>query len=752
MEELRGSRLPRRHSPALALCRASLLVLLFAGRSSMGDQGVPGIQGCKQAPQTVSVLGALPGGGWDNLRNVELGLVLMRNYSQCRTTEDGEYLIPDQVHVVPQRESVVETRAELIDEWLSYTDTWAASINTELSFLPSLNGKFSVDFQNVKKYNLEYETVTTRVQVRYNIYSVKVPEAPDFHPAFLQHLLTLSDHLENNQTQEAEYLAEMLVLRYGTHVLTHVEAGATLVQEDQVKRELVGRQAGERSNITLAASAMFYHVVNVGASASWQEQNQLIQDYVQNLVASKTRSHGGAPFYPGITLQKWQEGIGNRLVAIGRSGLPLPALLEPEALPELPAPAVRRVAATVRRAIHRYYAVNAHPGCVRLGAPAFNPQANVDDGSCDGGPQANFSFGGVFQECKAVSGKDADGLCQAYRVPNPLTGNASCPANYKASVLHSELKTSSKTRSECQQQCQRCWLFFQCCQPQCAIREQRSVVRLDASWCVPTQSSLPAAAGFLFGGLYSPDHPNPLTRGQTCPPYFYPLALFGDLRVCVSSDLELCTAQAVPFGGFFSCQMGNPLAGLMKGQSPGLLQEMFYQDSPTAHPMKCPAGYSQHQAYLSEGCQILYCLRAGALLDQEQAAVRMPPFLPRPPLINNSYLSYRVDASGQHVWVRPKGSDHWQQANINDQSLPVNPLNQAGSGPSLGAIVGTCVGTTVALVAVALGVSYGFRYYKKGGYQKMQGGILTQEQSTYGATEPDAEHVSVCTGNPENSV
>lgn len=33
----------------------------------------------------------LPGLGWDNLTNEEKGLVVNLNYSQCKTTEDGNY-------------------------------------------------------------------------------------------------------------------------------------------------------------------------------------------------------------------------------------------------------------------------------------------------------------------------------------------------------------------------------------------------------------------------------------------------------------------------------------------------------------------------------------------------------------------------------------------------------------------------------------------------------------------------------------
>ncbi|KAF4009513.1 hypothetical protein G4228_000151 [Cervus hanglu yarkandensis] len=753
---MRGGRLSRVSSPpALGLGLAPLLVLLWAGPGGRADEGLWGFQGCKQQ-LNVSVLGALPGVGWDNLRNMELGLVLGRAYSQCLTTEDGEYLIPDGMLAVPRRESVVQTRADLMDSWVNYTDAWAASVNADFSFLSMLNGKFSVDCQNVRRYSLQYQTVTTRVQRRHSMYSVRVQGTPDFHPDFRQRLLTLSDHLESNQTREAEYLAEMLVLAYGTHVLTEVEVGATLVQEDQVRRQLVGHEEEERLNITFAASALFDRKVGVSDAVSWDKQSQLVQAYQRGTVASKIHSRGGPPFYEGLTLQKWQEGVANRLVAIGRSGLPLPALLQPEALPELPAPAVRRVEAAVSGAIGRYYAVNMHPGCVKRGAPNFDPQANVDDGSCTDVQHANFSFGGVFQECEAITGPEGGRLCAPFTVPNPLTGRTSCPANYTASLLSSEVKVWRESSHACWLRCPTCFLFFTCCRKLCGLVEVQRVVRVSASWCAPSGAAQPAAAGLLFGGLYSPGRPNARTGAQACPSAFSPLTLLGDLKVCVSSDWELGAAHAVPFGGFFSCQTGNPLAARTRGQGPELLKEIFNLNVATDSPMTCPAGYSQHPAYLSSGCQILYCVRAGFLLDPQQLMVRLPPFAARPGLLGNSSgrrASVLVDASGQQAWVKLQGSGRWRQADIHDPALAALLLGRGGSRPSAGAIAGACLGAVVGVVALALAVNWGFRRYQKRGYRRLPEGILAEEQTVYGTAETTASPGrSDCSENANNSV
>uniref|UniRef100_A0A8D2LH39 MACPF domain-containing protein n=2 Tax=Varanus komodoensis TaxID=61221 RepID=A0A8D2LH39_VARKO len=675
---------------------------------------------------------------------MEMGMVMSLNYSLCRTTEDGEYLIPNNVFVVPLKKSTVEVHSELIQDWLTYTDAFAFSINAEASFLSVLNGKFSYSSQQTKMHNVYDETFTTRVQARYHIYSVKAQPSFSLHKDFRHQLVNLGNHLENNQSRAAEYLAEMLVLNYGTHVLTSLEAGASLIQEDQVKRRFLLDKQSEKVGITAAASATFFSKINVGINLSVDAWDDLTKGYLANTVDSKVESWGSMPFYPGITLQKWQEGIANGLVAIGKSGLPLPFFITPEALPELPEPTVRRVAKAVKNAIRLYYAVNTHPGCVKPDASNFNFQANVDDGSCHK-PYTNFSFAGVFQECYGVSGPDTESLCQPYRTPNPLTGDYSCPDNYSAVLLHGEQRTASTPTQECHKQCHSCWLVFTCCRTVCGVRYVPSTMQLNGYWCAAT-SSVPQDSGFLFGGLYSTGSLNPLTGTYACPPYFFPLVLFDDFKVCVSGDYEMGSRSAMPFGGFFSCKAGNPLAGVLKGQSPGMVQDFFFRGSPTKFPMKCPVGYSQHKAYLSDGCQIDYCLQAGALFAQQLAPIQLPPFLRAPSSNPNPPEAILVRREGNQAWVKMRQSGSWRLANATDEKeMALLFQGEDGSQLTGGSIAGISVATVAICTIIVAVIVYRIRRSKTRGYQEVSSASerLVEDQGTYGATASPPEPSAV---------
>ena len=101
-------------------------------------------------------LEALPGLGWDNLRNRVSGMVILLNYSQCRTTEDGRYLIPDDVFVTPIKESKASLNSELIDHWSNYSSMTSTTVNVEAheSLFGSISGSFSYEHQDVKKHQV----------------------------------------------------------------------------------------------------------------------------------------------------------------------------------------------------------------------------------------------------------------------------------------------------------------------------------------------------------------------------------------------------------------------------------------------------------------------------------------------------------------------------------------------------------------------------------------------------------------------
>ncbi|XP_045065882.1 LOW QUALITY PROTEIN: macrophage-expressed gene 1 protein-like [Coregonus clupeaformis] len=341
-------------------------------------------------------LEVLPGGGWDNLRNMDMGRVMNFSYSQCQTTEDGVYLIPDEVFVIPQKLTGVETHSEIISTQLEHHSSTSQSINVDVSFLPVLNAKFSTENQRVKSHQVQDRSVTTRVQVRNFLYTVKAH--PDFtlDGRFVRQAEEIADAIENNQTRQAAYLSEKMVLDYGTHVITSIDAGASLVQEDYLSDKYVSTT--DKFSVKALAGLNFFYKLKFDIGSEHAQETSDSLSYQGNFTYSIIQSHGGAPFYPGITLQKWQESTKNNLVGIDRAGLPLHYFLNRLTLPDLPEPTVGKLSLFVSEAIHRYYTINTRPGCVNPDSPNFNFQANVEDNSCEG-PATNLTFGGVFQQC-----------------------------------------------------------------------------------------------------------------------------------------------------------------------------------------------------------------------------------------------------------------------------------------------------------------------------------------------------------------
>ncbi|XP_056093455.1 macrophage expressed 1, tandem duplicate 1 [Rhinichthys klamathensis goyatoka] len=693
-----------------------------------------GLRLCRKN-SSLTALEVLPGGGWDNLRNIDMGRVMNLSYSQCQTTEDGVYLIPDEVFVIPQKVSGVETNSEIIMSWLEQKSSTSSSINADISFFSVLNAKFSTENQRMKSHQVRESSVTARVQVRNHLYTVKA--YPDFtlDSRFARQAEEIADAIENNQTRQATYLSEKLILDYGTHVITSVDAGATLVQEDYLKMSYVSNSQSDKSSISASAGLNFFDKVKFDIGANASQGTSKTSGYQGNTTYSLIQSHGGALFYPGITLQKWQESTLNNLVAIDRSGLPLHYFLNPSTFPDLPTPTVSKMASSVRQAAKKYYKVNTIPGCVSPDSPNFNFQANVDDASCEG-PVTNLSFGGIYQKCTPLT-SDGSTICDETAQKNPATGDYSCPAQYNTTMLHSETVERGYNHYECHSHCDSCgflWLST-CCDQTCGDAYRVRRAKVETYWCSSTQK-IPKYSGYLFGGLFGPATQNPLTKSNGCPPnYFTQHFLSNGMMVCMSNDYEAATRFSVPFAGFFSCQSGNPLS---KGQS------------------RCPPQFSQHLAAISDGCQVLYCVQSGVFTGGQLMPVRLPPFT-RPPMVSMiATNTVAVMTEGDRSWVRVGQTKMWRLAKPGEINQMATMFNaESSSKMSGGEKAGVAIGVMVLVALMVTGMVIIMKKRKRFSAIRLSKGyeeIHSEGQSESSVEIQREQQIEIANDNPTQSL
>ena len=595
-------------------------------------------------------LQVLPGIGFDNLRNVEMSQVIQFNYSQCKTTSDGRFLLPDDFVVVPILRSRLDSYANLIEHWDDYTSMTSASINLGATVYSAISGKFGFEYQHVKQHQVRNSAKSTRIQMRTTLYKIILEPDAQLHPKFKNRLLDIAANIQSNNTAYAAYLSELLIRDYGSHILRSVEAGAIVSQIDSISSEYVLDKKGSLFNITASAAASFKGKFGFAVSGGVSHGHGSVNEYHNNRYHSQVITIGGPPVHPNMTIDEWTSGIWGSLVAVDRSGDPLHYVITPTVLPELPSPTLRELVEYVHRGVRMYYSVNTHEGCTDPGSPHFNFEANIDDGSC-GAPRTNYSFGGVFQTCEMDEGHTYEDLCAQHATKNPLTGNFSCPDGYVSQLLHSGTITHVKKKQVCDKVCHRTGIFklSRSCRCLTAWANLLSVANYNAFWCVADGSVSDLeleGVGYMFGGVYTTKNVNPITRAMKCPFHFYPLHIGEDLEVCVSTQYENAFEYSIPFGGFMSCKIGNPLA------------------SSKSNPMSksCPKTFKRFLATVDEGCEISYCAQLQG--DYETRPPKLPPFHSKPGLKKNLTQSMVIQGPYGELWIRnDQGS--WIKTNRN---------------------------------------------------------------------------------------
>lgn len=697
----------------------------------------------------------LPGLGWDNLRNVEAGMVVSYNFTQCKVTDDGRFLIPDSVFTVPIKSSTVQSFAEVIDTWLNTSSTTSHTVNVQASLSLSkfaASGSFSYEHTHLKSKQVEDAAVTVRVQLRYSRYESKLQPDPVLSPGFKSRLLEMAASIELNNTDQARYDGQLLIRDYGTHYLTNVVAGAALVKDDYLRKKYISSQEESKTNILAKASASFFSVFKMSASYGYSSDSKTDTSYNKQVTNSYIKAHGGPLLGANATAEKWIAGVDLNLVPVDRAGEPLYFLVTERMLPELPRGTVAELEKIVRHSVELYYEMNTIRGCTKIGAPNFSFSANFDDGSCHK-EATNMTFGGVYQTCSDSGRFLNKNPCSGLQQVNPLTGKFSCPPNYQAVKLHS----GAVRTSESQRNCHHCWLFFHCCHTD----QYQATGTYTSYWCAAT-GPVPEDSGYLFGGLFTNQQENPVTRTHACPANFYALRLFTDLQVCLSDDFELSAGQSMPFGGFFSCDSGNPLStgpvhpvsssGTLKADARPSLGAFMASNNGNDHKsnQKCPHGYSQHIATTVQGCSVHYCILSGFLSGPLTPPVKRPPYIDPPsvPAVAEDNL-LMFDLNSQ-TWLKNEKAREYQtvlmtKLNVASPEEAEMKLSQTtgGSGLSVGAAAGISVAVTLACVAVAtvvVVVVQRRRSKGRGTYRRLVEESF-EPRSNYGSAAPGSSDV-----------
>ena len=653
--------------------RMQLLRLLFAVTivkllPALGVEGDPvdqkyppgDVRNCAGMPgrgpnNTLLRMSVLPGLGFDNLRNLDMGQILDFNYSTCQVSGDGLFLLPDNVYLIPIQQSKVDVFAETFDSFQDYRSEMAVSVNLQFKYngmFSSIGGSFSTDYQDTKSKMVNDKSTSTRVSIRYKLYTAQMQVDAQLHRTFMSRLMDIAANIQNNNTKLAHYLAELLVRDYGTHVITSVDAGAGLSQTTFVSDDYLKDSENRSLVISASASASFFSAFKVSANVKVSDAASDSKGFSKATRNSHISTYGG-PMYrvsENFSLTDWEQGVLDHLVAIDRSGMPLYSVINTNNVPELPDTTLLTVMDYVYDAVTKYYKVNTIIGCMDPTSPNFNFQANLDDKSCQA-KQMNYTFGGIYQTCQKDMNENPDhDLCQSVYQTNPLTGDYHCPLHYTAILLHTGTLSAKYPAHKCHEHCV---LWF--CHNNCWYYNLVNSVTYKAYWCAyPPGQKVSKDSGMMFGGVYTSTHPNLLTGARNCPQYFYPLHFGEDISVCVSADAS-GTPYSVPFGGFDSCTNGNALAATADQFNQGI------------YPHRCGKHYSQFMVTIDEGCEINFCADMKAIKKEQPHPPILPPYHALPRMSINVTNSLVVKGAYGTVWIKNEDGS-WVEYKSNPQT------------------------------------------------------------------------------------
>lgn len=165
----------------------------------------------------------------------------------------------------------------------------------------------------------------------------------------------------------------------------------------------------------------------------------------------------------------------------------------------------------------------------------------------------------------------------------------------------------------------------------------------------------------------------------------------------------------MPFGGFYSCQNGNPLTNGKKA---------------------CPKGFNNHLATILDDCEIEYCVQTGQLSNLKFPTVHLPPFSEVPAESLKKSANYLISHDFES-WIqlidpnkKSKNPDESTWKLLSSASSEMKTLKKKfsknhavkesdESGMSKGAVAGLSAGVITAVGAIVVTIVFLVRRKRK---------------------------------------
>lgn len=244
-----------------------------------------------------SVLDASLGQGWDNLQNLPLEKVFPTEYKTCQTTPDGAFLLPDDVSLTSVKHLNIDRMSKFYSNWEEYFLENRPTINSGSDFeiaSVEISGSYDRFMVSTKQKFASMKASMLSTNLIYHAYTLKMSSTrKGLSSKFLSHLKLIHKSYVAGDENLAEYHANLLVQEFGTHLVTSVDLGARIEQNDYI--DLKGNFTNLDEMKAAAASSFVESLFGMNSSVMVLKNVTEVtrKVYSQVLKYSEIKTHGG---------------------------------------------------------------------------------------------------------------------------------------------------------------------------------------------------------------------------------------------------------------------------------------------------------------------------------------------------------------------------------------------------------------------------------------------------------------------------